>query len=114
MCEEIDQVMSNAMQIIMAAGDARVNCQKALEAIEEFNIKSAKENIILADEKIAQAHHIQTDAIQGAVSGEEQAYSVLFSHAQDTLMCVYSEIHMTKQLLKIFSKLDERLKKIEQ
>ena len=55
-----------------------------------------------AEGRIAGAHRVQTDAIQGSIGGETQAYSLLFAHAQDTLMTVYSEIHMTKQLLLIF------------
>ena len=93
MDDELDQVSAEAMQIIMSAGDARVSCNDALKAIAEGNVESARELIKKAEGQIAEAHHVQTDAIQGSIGGETQAYSLLFAHAQDTLMTVYSEIH---------------------
>ena len=109
MDDELDQVSAEAMQIIMSAGDARVSCNDALKAIAEGNVESARELIKKAEGQIAEAHHVQTDAIQGSIGGETQAYSLLFAHAQDTLMTVYSEIHMTKQLLLIFEGYEQRL-----
>ena len=67
-----------------------------------------------AEGQIAEAHHVQTDAIQGSIGGETQAYSLLFAHAQDTLMTVYSEIHMTKQLLLIFEGYEQRIRTLEE
>ena len=86
MDDELDQVSAEAMQIIMSAGDARVSCNDALKAIAEGNVESARELIKKAEGQIAEAHHVQTDAIQGSIGGETQAYSLLFAHAQDTLM----------------------------
>ena len=112
--DEIDQVSAEAMQIIMSAGDARVSCNDALKAIAEGNVESARELIKKAEGQIAEAHHVQTDAIQGSIGGETQAYSLLFAHAQDTLMTVYSEIHMTKQLLLIFEGYEQRIRTLEE
>ena len=114
MDDELDQVSAEAMQIIMSAGDARVSCNDALKAIAEGNVESARELIKKAEGQIAEAHHVQTDAIQGSFGGETQAYSLLFAHAQDTLMTVYSEIHMTKQLLLIFEGYEQRIRTLEE
>ena len=114
MDDEIDQVSAEAMQIIMSAGVARVSCNDALKAIAEGNVESARELIKKAEGQIAEAHHVQTDAIQGSIGGETQAYSLLFAHAQDTLMTVYSEIHMTKQLLLIFEGYEQRIRTLEE
>ena len=95
MDDELDQVSAEAMQIIMSAGDARVSCNDALKAIAEGSVETAKELIKKAEGQIAEAHHVQTDAIQGSIGGETQTYSLLFAHAQDTLMTVYSEIDMS-------------------
>ena len=54
-----------------------------------------------ADKEIAEAHRIQTDAIQGEAKREKMEYSVLFTHAQDTLMTIYSEINLANQIIKI-------------
>jgi len=110
---DMDIVFANAMQIIMFSGDARESCKLALDAISEQDLKKATEMLEDAEKKMVKAHHIQTDAIQGAIRGEKQDYNLLFAHAQDTLMAVYSEIHLTKQLIKIFSSLDKRFSDLE-
>lgn len=108
-----EQIMQNAMQIIMFAGDARVCCKDALEAVAAQDYETAKAKLKDAQGKIAEAHHIQTDAIQGDVGGEERMeYSVLFAHAQDTLMTIYSEINMTKHIINISENLDKRISEL--
>jgi cellobiose PTS system EIIA component len=108
-----EKIAQNAMQIILHAGDARVHCMNALKAIENSNFESAKEEIKRANDNIVKAHRIQTDAISGETQGENSEYSVLFAHAQDTLMTVYSEINIAKRMIKIFKAFDARLAKLE-
>jgi len=107
------QLAEISMRIILEAGDARLHCKEALDAIAEFNFEMAEVKIKLALEKIKEAHKLQTDAIQGEARGENLEHSLLFTHAQDTLMSIYSEIHMTKKMIKIFTKLSIRLDAIE-
>ena len=102
MDDELDQVSAEAMQIIMSAGDARVSCNDALKAIAEGSVETAKELIKKAEGQIAEAHHVQTDAIQGSIGGETQTYSLLFAHAQDTLMTINSEIELCSSLIDTF------------
>lgn len=111
--EEISPTIQNAMSILMAAGDARAECKLAYEAIAVGNYALAQEKIAAADAKILEAHHMQTDAIQGAFRGEKQEYNLLFAHAQDTLMTIYSEIISAKQLFKVFAALDARIAELE-
>jgi len=106
-----EQIVANAMAIIMSAGDARVYCKEALDAIADSDFELAKEKMKGAHEKITEAHRVQTDAIQGETRGEKSEYSLLFAHAQDTLMTVYSEINIAKQMIKVFEKWDEKIKK---
>lgn len=109
-----EEVVQSAMAIIMNAGDARVFCKEALNAIEVQDFDLAKEKMKAAHKKIAEAHKIQTDAIQGETRGEKKEYSLLFAHAQDTLMTVYSEINIAKQMIKIFESWEQRFKEMEQ
>lgn len=102
-----------AMSIILNAGDARVACKQALDAIAAFDYKTAEEKLAVCHEKITAAHKVQTDAIQGETRGEESEYSLLFAHAQDTLMTIYSEINIAKQLLKIFKSYEARIAALE-
>lgn len=114
MDEEISKTTEDAMTILMAAGEARAEIKEAYEAIAAGDLGAADGHIAAADAKILEAHHVQTDHIQGAFRGEPQEYDLLFSHAQDTLMTIYSEIIVAKQLYKIFVALDERIAKLEQ
>ena len=108
-----ESTVQSAMSIILSAGDARVSCKEALDAIAANNIELAKEKIKVAQKKITEAHKVQTDAIQGETRGEESEYSLLFAHAQDTLMTIYSEINIAKQLIKIFEAVDKRIAALE-
>ena len=84
MDDELDQVSAEAMQIIMSAGDARVSCNDALKAIAEGNVESARELIKKAEGQIAEAHHVQTDAIQGSRdTGVQSAVCPCAGHADD-------------------------------
>lgn len=108
-----EAVVQSAMSIILHAGDARVACKQALDAIAEANFEVAEEKLKEAQSKITEAHKVQTDAIQGETRGEEAEYSLLFAHAQDTLMTIYSEINIAKQLLKIFTAYEKRIAALE-
>lgn len=111
--EEIDKVSQDAMQIILHAGDARVEVKHAYELVAAGDIEGARAALSSADEKIVQAHHIQTEDIQATIRGEKQDYSLLFAHAQDTLMTIYSEIIVAKQLLGVFESLERRVSALE-
>ncbi|MBV7509506.1 PTS lactose/cellobiose transporter subunit IIA [Bacillus sp. sid0103] len=108
-----EKTAENAMQIILHAGDARVHCMNVLKAIETSNFEIAKEEMKRANDEIVKAHRIQTDAISEETQGETGDYSVLFAHAQDTLMTIYSEINIAKRMIKIFETYDARLAKLE-
>lgn len=109
-----EKVVESAMAIILHAGDARVACKAALDAISLGDFVSAEEKLKEAQSKITEAHKVQTDAIQGETRGEESEYSLLFAHAQDTLMTIYSEINIAKQLYKIMKAFDQRIAALEQ
>ena len=51
--------------------------------------------------KILTAHKVQTATIQAQAAGEEVEYSLLFTHAQDTLMTISAELHMVKKMMPI-------------
>ncbi len=108
-----ESTVDAAMTIILNAGDARVECKLALDAIAEGDIEKAEEKMKEANKKIQIAHKAQTDAIQAEASGEESEYSVLFAHAQDTLMTIYSELNIAKQLIKIFKVYEQRISALE-
>jgi PTS system cellobiose-specific IIA component len=108
-----ERVVSAAMGIIMYAGDARLLISEALTAVLEKNYEMATEKLKEAQKKMTEAHIIQTDMIQGEARGESIGYSLLFTHAQDTLMTIYSELNLAKKLYKVFESFEQRIAKLE-
>lgn len=108
-----EKTVQSAMEIILNAGDARLKNKEALEAVAQGDLAAAREKMAEAHAKITEAHRVQTDAIQGEAAGEKMEYSLLFTHAQDTLMTINSEITITKQLVSVFEAYDARLAALE-
>lgn len=103
-----EKLVEKSMQIIISSGEARDFCMKALEQAEEGNYEKAAELHAEAKKAIVAAHHIQTECIQGATAGEPFEYNVLFAHAQDTMMTVFSEINLTGHIIKLCRNLSEK------
>jgi len=108
-----EKTTESSMKIIIEAGDARLLIFEAMNAMAESDFAQAGEKLKQAQEKMTTAHQIQTDRIQEEAAGKGPGYSLLFTHAQDTLMTIYSELNITKKLLKVFAKLDERVATLE-
>lgn len=108
-----EELLNSAMSIIMLSGDARVFCKEALEAVANADFIKCQEKLKEAYNKIVEAHRIQTDAVQEEIRGERSEYSLLFAHAQDTLMTIYSEINIVKQLSNIFAVYEQRISNLE-
>ena len=113
--EEIneDSLVSAAMQIIILAGDARRLTFEAGDALAAADFAKAGEQLEVAQDKVRDAHRIHTDCIQAAAAGEYLPYSMLFTHAQDTLMTVNSEFRLVKKLATVFESIDARLAALE-
>lgn len=108
-----DSVVHDSMQIILHAGDARTISSKALTAATNGDIHLARELIEQAHEELLQAHQIHTDRIQSEAEGNCQEYSLLFAHAQDTLMTITSEVLLTKRLIGIVEGYNSRIESLE-
>lgn len=106
--DEKDNSVKDTMEIIINAGDARELISETLDNVADFDYKSAEENMEKAKEKLVIAHRLQTAKIQQEAEGKKIEYSVLFTHAQDTLMTINSEYKLTAHLIKVLKKRDER------
>ncbi len=109
-----EQIAKTAMEIIIHAGDARLLLYQALKLIAENNYILAAEKMDAAKKKMMEAHKVHTDMIQSEARGEKIEYTILFTHAQDTLMTINSEMELSKSLIKIFESLDKRIIKLEE
>jgi len=94
-----------AMKIIMLAGDSREVINKAMKATMA-DAPHAEVDALMkeAKAKVIEAHRIQTDIIQGTLQENVQS-TLIFSHAQDTLMAVYSELNTFGHMIQIYRKL---------
>lgn len=94
-------INSVAIEVVMNAGDGRAKIDEALAAMAAGDLAQAEMLLEEADALVIKAHNAQTEVIQSQVSGEDMEYSLLFIHAQDTLMTINTELRMTKKLLPI-------------
>ena len=99
-----------AMEVIMNAGDGRDKVDEALAAMAEGRLEQADALRREAAQLIAKAHNAQTEVVQSQVSGEDTEYSLLFVHAQDTVMTITTELRMAQKLLPIVKMLLDKQK----
>lgn len=103
MTEEFNE---KAMEIILHAGEGQNFLNEAIIALT--NDRGNDEvNAILEEAKkeITKAHVIQTEVIQTNIGQEEYITTLLFTHAQDTLMTITSEMNMVKNMVQLYRKL---------
>lgn len=103
-----NELVSVAMQIILHAGDARIKINEALKAAKEFDFNTVEPCMTEAEQCILQAHKAQTEIIQNEASGKTYPYSLLFTHAQDTLMTINSEYRMASDMIDIIHLIKNR------
>jgi PTS system cellobiose-specific IIA component len=108
-----DEMNSLAMEIIMLAGDARLFIAGAIQAAAEGNFPELEKKLDEARKKLAAAHGMQTEIVQSEGEGKKVNHTLLFIHAQDTLMTIYSELNMVKQLKPVLKRYDDRIAALE-
>lgn len=104
----IEQLNSAAMQIILHAGDCRNLLNEAInDLLDDKSEEEAKDKITQAKKEITKAHVIQTDMIQSSINEEELQTTLLFTHAQDTLMTINSEVNLVQSMIRLYRKLEK-------
>ena len=101
-----------AMNIILHAGNCRNSLNEALSIVESGNIDEDRINVLIkeAKEEITIAHRLQTNMIQSTIEDDKLQTTLLFTHAQDTLMTINSEMIMTKHLIKLYKSLYQKIR----
>jgi cellobiose PTS system EIIA component len=108
-----DLITEASMDIILHAGDARMANFESIEAMLKGDLETAELKLREAKEQITIAHRVQTDRIQDETRGGKSEYSLLFAHAQDTLMTINSEILLTNKFKLVFEAYEHRMKNLE-
>ena len=106
--EEENELIPVAMQIILHAGDARIKITEALKSAKRFDFEEAAQKMKEGKHEITLAHNCQTEIIQNEASGISYGFSLLFAHAQDTLMTINSEVRMAEEMIDILKLIDEK------
>lgn len=109
----VDRMNQVAMDIILNAGNGRTNIHQALKiATNDEETKSREEvNELIkqASLHINNAHKAQTEFMQETIESN-LSVSVLFAHAQDTLMTIIAERNMAKYMIEFMYKVREERK----
>ena len=106
---EEESLIQASMDILLYSGDARTLIAESVCAMEN-NEELANEKIKEATEKLRLAHVIQTEMIQNVAKGIKLPYSPLFTHAQDTLMTINSELILVKHLFTLYKSVLRQVK----
>ena len=93
-----------AMHVIMNACSGRDKVDESFTAMAEGNLEHARQLLKDADADILEAHKAQTEMIQAQAGGEDMEYSLLFIHAQDTLMTSDAQLRIANNIMKILEK----------
>ena len=105
---QVDDINMQSMNIILHAGNSHDYFNEAMNLAEKGDFEKVDELLKKADEELVEAHRIQTKMIQDAIEEEDPNMTVLFIHAQDTLMTIQTESHLTKRLISLYSKLNSK------
>lgn len=100
--QTMEELIPAAMEIVVHAGDARLHARNALKAVQQQDFEEAERLMGEAKREIEQAHSAQTTIVQNSARGVDYEYSMLFNHAQDTLMTINSEVELTRTLIDTF------------
>jgi PTS system cellobiose-specific IIA component len=110
---DADTMNSTALEMIMHAGDARLFISRALKSAAEGDLASVDESLDGAKKELACAHGLQTEIIQSEGEGKKHEHTLLFIHAQDTLMTIYSEMNLVRQLKAVFARYEDKITELE-
>lgn len=111
--EEREKMATVAMQIVIHAGDARNLIMEALDCAAEGQYDRGESALKEAWEELRQAHIFQTEIVQSEAAGKKYEYSLLFTHAQDTVMTICTEMNLAKKMIAMYQRLDGRIKALE-
>ena len=99
-----EKLVQVAMNVIMHAGDARDYIRKAGTKLSALDLDGVEELLKKASAELVEAHKAQTSVLQNEAEGDSVPMTVLFSHAQDTLMTINSEVNLTQNMIRLYRK----------
>ncbi|MGE6630494.1 PTS lactose/cellobiose transporter subunit IIA [Bacillus sp. NPDC077027] len=101
---EMEQIV---FQLILHGGNGRSAAMEAITCAKQGNFDEAKQKLQEAAEALNEAHHSQTELIQGEVRGEKAELSLLMIHAQDHLMNAMTVKELAAEIIEIHEKMKQ-------
>lgn len=102
--DEMEQVVIN---LIVNSGSARSSAIEAIQYAKAGDMAKANESIQQAKESVNEAHHAQTEMIQGEIRGEKTPLNLLMVHAQDHLMTSLLCIDLAVEFVELYEKINK-------
>ncbi|MBP9479598.1 MAG: PTS lactose/cellobiose transporter subunit IIA [Sebaldella sp.] len=91
-----------SFHIISYAGDSFSQMREALSEAKQGNFERSEELMASAKKMLNDAHNTHTEIIVAEAKGEKSEYSVLLSHAQDTLMNTILAETLIEELIEVY------------
>lgn len=88
--------------IISFAGDSFYQMREAIQSAKRKEFDKADEFMKEGKKLLGEAHDIHTKVIVGEADGQKAEYSVLLSHAQDTMMNAILFETIAEELIDIY------------
>lgn len=109
--KEKEALIETSMKIILHAGEARTLMMQAFDLLEDDKFEEVDLKFKECKEQIDIAHSYQTGIVQKEANGEIVEYSPLFTHAQDILMTVQSQLVLCKRIARLYKNLEGKIGK---
>lgn len=108
MATEENETVSQAMQLLVNAGDAKQLAHQALAAARQNNLDLAGEKLAGARKKLTAAHNVQTTMLTAEAQGKTVQLTLLLVHAQDHLMTAITYVDLAEELVALYDRLDQK------
>ena len=102
---DIEQI---SFQIISFAGDSFSTMLRALGKAKEKDFESAEKLMEEAKKALDDAHNVHTEILVSEAQGNKQEYSVLLSHAQDTLMNTILAETLLSEIIELYKAKEDK------
>ena len=95
------------INLIVNSGSARSSAIEAIQYAKTGDMAKANESLQQAKESVNEAHHSQTEMIQGEIRGEKTPLNLLMVHAQDHLMTSLVVIDLAQEFIDLYEKINK-------
>ena len=95
------------INLIVNSGSARSSAIEAIQYAKAGDMSKANESLQQAKESVNEAHHSQTEMIQGEIRGEKTPLNLLMVHAQDHLMTSLVVIDLAQEFIDLYEKINK-------